>query len=198
MRHETPPHWDRSTRDRLLAGEAAALGELYDRFASLAYGIAQRILGDEEDTGRVTEEVFARLWECPEDYDPELGPMRSWVAAEAHRRAVDLLRERVRRAERGDGAAERDGRCGRADAESAAGALRAAATAARADYIFSAMPLPLRDALHLTRFEYKDYRRTAGRLGIAEAEACRRIRLGLQLLSTAAEYPVDGVREEHR
>jgi RNA polymerase sigma-70 factor (ECF subfamily) len=159
-------------RDRLQGGEAAALAELYDRFASLAYGIAQRVLGDEDATGQVTGEVFAHIWESPGEFDPEQGPMRSWIAAEAHRRAVDRLRQQIEAT-----AATMDG-------------VRAAATAARADYIFTAMPTPLRDALQLTRFEHHDYRRMARELGITEAEACRRLRLGLQLLSSAAEYPM--------
>jgi RNA polymerase sigma-70 factor (ECF subfamily) len=185
MGHETLPHWDREMRDRLLSGEAAALAELYDRFASLAYGIAQRVLGDEDAAGPVTGEVFARIWESPEAFDPEQGPMRSWIAAEAHRRAVDRLREQIEASDRPAGAAGADG-------------VRAAATAARADYIVTAMPAPLREALRLTRFEHQDYRRMARELGIPEAEACRRLRLGLQLLSSAGEYPLGTTGEEER
>lgn len=169
MAHETPPHWDRNMRERLRRGEAAALAELYDRFASLAYGIAQRVLDDEAATGRVTREVFATIWEAPESFDPRQSTMRSWIAAEAHRLAVARLRERA---------------AGPAVHEQ----VRAAATAARADYIVTAMPAPLREALELTRFQRQDYRQMAERLGINEEEARRRLRLGLQLLSSAAQY----------
>ncbi|MDT0343174.1 sigma-70 family RNA polymerase sigma factor [Streptomyces litchfieldiae] len=185
MAHETPPHWDRSMRDRLQRGEAAALAELYDRFASLAYGIAQRVLDDEEDTGRVTREVFSRIWESPRDFDPDRGPMRTWIAAEAHRLAVERLRLRT-------------GPDSGTPAEQAE-QVRAASTAARADYIVTAMPAPLRDALELTRFQRQDYRQMADRLGITEAEARRRLRLGLQLLSSAARYtsdPEDAAQED--
>ncbi|RKN41679.1 RNA polymerase sigma factor [Streptomyces hoynatensis] len=177
MAHETPPHWDRSMRERLRRGEAAALAELYDRFATLTYRIAQRVLDDEEATAQVTREVFARIWEAPEDFDPEDGTLRSWIAGETHRIAVDRLRRP-------------NGREGGAPA--AGGALeaqvQAASTAARADYIVTAMPAPLRDALHLTRFQRQDYRQMAERLGITQDEARRRLRLGLQLLSSAARY----------
>lgn len=196
MRHETPPHWDRSMRDRLQRGEAAALAELYDRFAFLAYGIAQRVLDDEAATGQVTEEVFAHIWESPGDFDPDRGPMRSWIAAEAHRRSVDRLRRQYEAARASSPAAETGPELAEVaeEAEEAAG-VRAASTAARADYIVTAMPAPLRDALELTRFEHQDYRRMARELGISEAEACRRLRLGLQLLSSAAEYPMGTARE---
>jgi RNA polymerase sigma-70 factor (ECF subfamily) len=162
-------------RERLRRGEAAALAELYDRFASLAHGIAQRVLDDEEDAGRVTLEVFTGIWEAPEDFDPDRGPMRSWIAARAHRLSVGLLRRRT-----GAGASAEH-----------AEQVRAASTAARADYIVTAMPAPLRDALELTRFQRQDYRQMAGRLGITEAEARRRLRLGLQLLSSAARYTAE-------
>jgi RNA polymerase sigma-70 factor (ECF subfamily) len=180
MAHETPPHWDRSMRQRLERGEAAALAELYDRFAPLAYSIASRVLGDEETTGQVTGEVFRRIWESPEEFDPDKGPMRSWIAAEAHRQAVGRLRRR-----------HADGGSGDVSRERLNELVRAASTAARADYILTAMPRPLRDALELTRFQRQDYRQMAERLGITESEARRRLRLGLQLLSTAAEYRTD-------
>ncbi|RBM21906.1 RNA polymerase sigma factor [Streptomyces sp. PT12] len=180
MAHETPPYWDRGMRQRLQLGEAAALGELYDRFAPLAFGIALRALADEDDARRVTRAVFRRIWESPLDFDPDRGPMRSWIAAEAHRLAVDLLRSR-------DGGPEG---AARSDEH-----VRAASTAARADYIVTAMPAPLRDALELARFQRHDYRRTAERLGITEAEARGRLRLGLQLLSSAAAYRADPPRE---
>lgn len=173
MKHETPPHWDRSMGRRLQQGEAAALGELYDRFASLAYGIAHRVLKDEKATSDVMREVFRSLWASSEGFDPARGPLRSWVAAEAHRLAVERLSR--------DSGAEDTGPLGEQ--------IRAASTAARADYIVSAMPAPLREALEITHFQRKGYRQMAEELGIAEEEARRRLRLGLQLLATATEYP---------
>ncbi|GAA2049070.1 RNA polymerase [Streptomyces carpaticus] len=179
MAHETPPQWDRDMRRRLESGEAAALAELYDRFASLAYGIAHRVLTDEETTGRVTRDVFGRIWATPQSFDPDQGPMRSWIAGEAHRLAVARLRRREGTAA---GSAER---------------IRTASTAARADYIVTAMPAPLREALELARGGRTDYREVARELGITDAEARRRLRLGLQLLASATTYP-DDVRREQR
>jgi RNA polymerase sigma-70 factor (ECF subfamily) len=171
MAHETPPQWDRSMRQRLRRGEAAALGELYDRFAPLAYGVAHRLVDEDEVAAEVTREVFGRLWATPDDFDPAHGPIRSWIAAEAHRLGVERLRA--------DGTGTAAQRARR---------VRAASTAARADYIVTSMPAPLRDALELTRFERQSYRDVARRLGITEEETRRRLRLGLQLLSTSGSY----------
>ncbi|CAM5558024.1 hypothetical protein GCM10010345_23250 [Streptomyces canarius] len=46
-RKDVPPRWDRKMQQRLARGEAAALGELYDRFASLVHSLAHRVLSDE-------------------------------------------------------------------------------------------------------------------------------------------------------
>lgn len=181
MAHETPPQWDRSMRQRLRHGEAAALGELYDRFAPLAYGVARRVLDDDDRAAEVTRQVFGRLWEEPERFDPGLLPMRSWIAAEAHRLSVRWLRE--------DGGGTE---------EQLAERVRSASTAARADYIVTSMPAPLRDALELTRFQRQDYREMARRLGITEEEARRRLRLGLQMLSTAGGYTAQQPDEPER
>lgn len=61
MANDTPPRWDRKMQQRLARGEAAALGELYDRFASLVHGLAYRVLDDEEAADRATRDVFAQI-----------------------------------------------------------------------------------------------------------------------------------------
>ncbi len=71
---DAPPRWDRKMQQRLARGEAAALGELYDRFASLVHGLAHRVLGDEHAADRVTREVFVHVWQHPDAYDPQQGP----------------------------------------------------------------------------------------------------------------------------
>jgi RNA polymerase sigma-70 factor (ECF subfamily) len=163
-------------RQRLTRGEAAALGELYDRFASLVHGLAHRVLDDERAADGITREVFVRIWEDPEAYDPKQGPLRSWLAALTHRLAVQRLRATETAAlERG----------GEGTAEELERKVHHASVAARADYIVQAMPSPLRAALELAYFQRRDYRRTAADLGVTEDEARRRLRLGLQLLATA-------------
>ncbi|WP_369390027.1 sigma-70 family RNA polymerase sigma factor [Streptomyces sp. CG1] len=172
---DVPPRWDRKMQQRLARGEAAALGELYDRFASLVHGLAHRVLGDEKAADTLTREVFAHVWEHPESYDPKHGPLRTWVAGVTHRLAVERLRV-------SETAALPPGGGSLADLERK---VRHASVAARADYIVHSMPAPLRAALDLAYFQRRDYRQTAVDLGVTEDEARRRLRLGLQLLSTA-------------
>ncbi|MEU8471365.1 sigma-70 family RNA polymerase sigma factor [Streptomyces sp. NPDC029006] len=168
---DVPPRWDRKMQQRLARGEAAALGELYDRFASLVHGLAHRVLGAEEAADAVTREVFTHVWEHPETYDPGQGPLRTWIAGLTHRAAVRRLRDRE----------ERD----RSRPEELENTVRRASVAARADFIVHSMPAPLRAALDLAYSRRRDYRQTAADLGVTEEEARRRLRLGLQLVSTA-------------
>ncbi|MFJ2159266.1 MULTISPECIES: sigma-70 family RNA polymerase sigma factor [unclassified Streptomyces] len=176
---DAPPRWDRKMQQRLARGEAAALGELYDRFASLVHSLAHRVLGDERAADGITREVFAHVWEHPDAYDPKQGPLRSWVAALTHRLAVQRLRATE------TAALAREGRESQGSAEELERKVRRASVAARADYIVTSMPAPLRAALDLAYFQRRDYRQTAVDLGVTEDEARRRLRLGLQLLSTA-------------
>ncbi|MFJ8585794.1 sigma-70 family RNA polymerase sigma factor [Streptomyces sp. NPDC093595] len=184
MAKDTPPRWDRRMQQRLARGEAAALGELYDRFASLVHSTAHRVLDDEEAADQVTREVFGYVWENPDAYDPRReGSLRSWIARLTRSQAVHRLRQAEAAAftERGGGTQE--------ELEQK---VRRAAAAARADYIVQSMPTPLRQALELAYFQRRDYRQTAVDLGVTEDEARRRLRLGLQLLSTANTRPADG------
>ncbi|MFI1399371.1 sigma-70 family RNA polymerase sigma factor [Streptomyces sp. NPDC020681] len=183
MAKDTPPRWDRRMQQRLARGEAAALGELYDRFASLVHMLAHRVLDDEAAADQVTREVFGYIWENPNAYDPKQGSMRSWVAKVTNSRAVQRLR-------RTEAAALADG--GEGTTEELEQKVRRAAVAARADYIVTSMPAPLRAALELAYFQRRDYRQTAADLGVTEDEARRRLRLGLQLLSTANTRPLEG------
>ncbi|MEU9762496.1 sigma-70 family RNA polymerase sigma factor [Streptomyces sp. NPDC047985] len=182
MARNAPPRWDRKMQQRLARGEAAALGELYDRFASLVHSQAHRMLDDETAADQVTREVFGYVWENPDAYDPKQGSMRSWVARLTHRHSVRRLRETYHPAE------DTDGRTG-AELEER---VRRATASARADYIVTSMPAPLRAALELAYIQRRDYRQAAADLGVTEDEARRRLRLGLQLLSTAHTHPLEG------
>lgn len=160
-------------QQRLARGEEAALAELYDRYASLVHSLAHRVMGDDEAADLITREVFGYIWENPDAYDPKSGSLRSWVAHLTQRHAIHQLREYENR--------------GRSTPDQVEARVREASTAARADFIVTSMPKPLRAALELAYRERLDYRAAAAGLGVSEDEARRRLRLGLQLLSTAME-----------
>ena len=137
------------------------------------HSLAHRVLDDDEAADLITREVFGYVWENPDAYDTRFGSLRSWIAALTQRHAVHQLRQYEHRGQ--SSAAEVEAR------------VREANTAARADFIVTSMPAPLRAALELAYRERLDYRAAAAGLGVSEDEARRRLRLGLQLLSTAME-----------
>jgi RNA polymerase sigma-70 factor (ECF subfamily) len=173
MATPAPPRWDRKMQQRLARGEEAALGELYDRYASLVHSLAYRVMDDDGAADLITREVFGYIWENPDAYDPKHGSLRSWIATLTQRQAVHRLRQLQNR--------------GRSTPDEVEARVREANTAARADFIVTSMPAPLRAALELAYRERVDYRTAAAGLGVSEDEARRRLRLGLQLLSTAME-----------
>ena len=48
-------------RDRVVAGDDAALREVYDQYASFVYGIAVRVIGDPRAAEDVSQDVFVAL-----------------------------------------------------------------------------------------------------------------------------------------
>ena len=76
-----------------------ALEEVYRRHAGPAFGLAQRILNERSLAEEVVQEVFLRLWNEPERFDPARGALRAFLLAQVHGRSVDLVRaESARRA----------------------------------------------------------------------------------------------------
>ncbi|MFC1409336.1 sigma-70 family RNA polymerase sigma factor [Streptacidiphilus sp. N1-12] len=179
MATPAPIRWDRQIQRRLARGEESALSELYDQFAPLVHGLAGRIVPDAELAEQITREVFAHVWEHPEEFDPSHGSMRSWIGTLTHRRAVERLRQ--------DEAAtdDPDGYPVPLESSSVEEQVLAEATAARVQYVVTSLPQALRDTLVLTYFGGRTYQQAAKELGISAATAKHRMRLGLQLLATA-------------
>ncbi len=84
----------------LAAGDAAALGSLYDRYSSVVFALCVRILGSRADAEEVLADVFWELWSRPGRYDPGRGNLLAYLGTLARSRAVDRLRSRRSRAMR--------------------------------------------------------------------------------------------------
>jgi len=74
-----------------------ALGELYDRFGKVAYGLAFRILQDAALAEDAVQEAFLQIWRSAGSYEPERAKASTWLLTFVHRRAVDLVRREERR-----------------------------------------------------------------------------------------------------
>src|ERR1035438_3206748 len=69
-----------------------ALAEVYRRHGGAVYGLARRVLNNATEAEDVTQEVFLRLWNQPDRFDPARGTLRSFLLAQSHARAVDAIR----------------------------------------------------------------------------------------------------------
>jgi RNA polymerase sigma-70 factor (ECF subfamily) len=72
---------------------------LYDRHHRLVYGVACRILGDGHEAEDILQEVFLRVWERADSYDPSRGSAAAWLCVQTRSRCLDRLRQRGRRRE---------------------------------------------------------------------------------------------------
>src|SRR5438876_8837855 len=74
-----------------------ALGELYDRFGRIAYGLSLRVLRDESLAEDAVQDAFLTAWRTADRFMPERGKASTWLLTLVHRRAVDVVRREDRR-----------------------------------------------------------------------------------------------------
>jgi len=70
------------------------LETLYQRYGSLIYTLALRIVGDRELAREVLQDTFLRCWTAGESFESERGRVPGWLMAIARNKAIDMLRSR--------------------------------------------------------------------------------------------------------
>jgi RNA polymerase sigma-70 factor, ECF subfamily len=170
-------------------GEELALAQLYTRHGGPCLALARRVLADRVLAEEVVQEVFLRLWHEPSRFDPERGSMRSWLCAQVHGKAVDLLRAETARRAREERDAFRsptiDDALERAVLELTEGEAVRRALASLSD--------GERQAIELAYFSGHTYREVAVLLEQPEGTVKSRIRSGL--LRLRAALIEEGVRQ---
>jgi RNA polymerase sigma-70 factor (ECF subfamily) len=160
-----------------------ALKELYRRHGPALQGLARRVLVDADRADDVVQEVFLRLWNEPERFDPARGALRSYLYRQTHSRAVERVRSeeaRRRREERHD----------REKAEAAYDVEVEAWALIRSELVKEALAQLAegeRDAITLAYFGGHTYREVATMLDLPEGTVKSRIRLGLNKLADRLE-----------
>lgn len=77
---------------RTAAGDEAAMGELYDRYAGPLYGFARRRLRDPDLAEELVQRVMTKLWRLAGTYDGSRASVRTWVFMIARSAVIDLQR----------------------------------------------------------------------------------------------------------
>ena len=155
------------------------MAELYDRYSSIVYAVAMRVLGDTAAAEDVLQDVFMQLWRNPGAFDASRGKLAPWLAVISRNRAVDAVRKRrpqddiqdVTLSVEPDMAAE-------ADRSRLAGKVRAT---------LNEMPAPQRNALEMAYFEGYSHSEISAKTGEPLGTIKTRIRAGLMLLRKAVE-----------
>jgi RNA polymerase sigma-70 factor, ECF subfamily len=97
MSREVPQRTDEELVEAIARADEGALGELYDRFGRVAYGLAYKILQDATLAEDAVQEAFLQIWRGAGSYRPERAKASTWLLTFVHRRAVDLVRREQRR-----------------------------------------------------------------------------------------------------
>lgn len=85
--------------EKLRSGEPSALAELYDRYVSMLFPLALRILRDRAEAEDAVHDAFIILRDRAAQYVPERGPVGAWVVTLVRNLCIDRTRRRERRAE---------------------------------------------------------------------------------------------------
>lgn len=161
-----------------------ALGEIYRRYGGAVWSVARRVCRNADLADEVAQTVFTELWSRPERYDPARGSLRPWLLAQAHSRAVDVVRSEEARRRRQERDAQLDPSPQSAEVELE---VHAAALAADVRRAVEQLPPDERDAILLAYFGGHTYTQTAALLGAPEGTIKSRIRRGLMSLRRALE-----------
>ncbi|WP_243769929.1 RNA polymerase sigma factor [Amycolatopsis acidicola] len=162
-------------RQRLIAGDAEALAEAYRAYSPMVFGLLTRMLTDPPAAEDITQEVFVRLWERPERFDPERGRLGTWLCTMARSRAIDSIRRTQTRERAAVAQAQQ------VHPESDTADLVAHnAMVHTVRVAVQRLPEAQRIAVTLAYYEGLTYRRVAEKLGIPEGTVKSRLRFGLR------------------
>jgi RNA polymerase sigma-70 factor (ECF subfamily) len=159
------------------SGDQGAMAALYDRYSSIVYAVALRVLQDTGAAEDVLQDIFMQLWRNPGTFDASRGNMAAWLAVIARHRAIDALRRRRPEDDIADVIVSVE-----PDLASAADRSRAMDKVRGA---LQTMPVPQRSALEMAYFEGLTHSEIAEKTGEPLGTIKTRIRTGLLSLRKA-------------
>ncbi|HZQ24543.1 MAG TPA: sigma-70 family RNA polymerase sigma factor [Terriglobales bacterium] len=159
------------------SGDESAMTRLYDRYSSIVYSVALRVLGETGAAEDVLQEIFMQLWRNPGLFDASRGNLGAWLAVVARNRAIDALRRRRPDEDIQDVTVS-------VNHDMSAEADRSRAMQ-RVREVLSGMPAAQRQALELAYFEGLSHTEIADKTGEPLGTIKTRIRAGLLTLRRA-------------
>ncbi len=160
-------------------GDQSAMATLYDRYSSIVYSVALRVLTDTGAAEDVLQEVFMQLWRNPTAFDASRGSLGAWLAVITRNRSIDALRKRRSETDIDDVIVSVQ-----PDLASEAERTRALE---KVRGVLGSMPVSQRTALELAFFEGLTHTEIAGKTGEPLGTIKTRIRSGLLTIRKAFE-----------
>jgi len=176
------PHDDALLAQRIRSGDRTALGELYDRYASLALATALRVVADRQLAEDLVHDAFVATWQKIDRFDPARGSLRAWLLTIVRNRALD--RVRGMRVSIEVGAADEQALL-RTSANPTWEAAIARRSAEELRSALDELPNEQREAIELAYFGGRTYREIAVLNGVPLGTANGRLRLALAKLRDA-------------
>ncbi|HEY0272718.1 MAG TPA: sigma-70 family RNA polymerase sigma factor, partial [Chitinophaga sp.] len=83
----------------LKARDEKVFGYLYDHYSPALFGVALKVLGDENAAADVLQEVFLKIWRSIDRYDEDKGRLFTWMLNITRNTAIDSLRSKAHKLE---------------------------------------------------------------------------------------------------
>jgi RNA polymerase sigma factor (sigma-70 family) len=71
-----------------------SLSYLYDHYSAALYGVIYRVVNHQEVAEEVLQDVFLKIWNKVEGYDPAKGKLFTWMLNIARNQAIDRTRSK--------------------------------------------------------------------------------------------------------
>jgi RNA polymerase sigma-70 factor (ECF subfamily) len=148
---------------RIGAGEVAAVGELYDRYAPTLLPLSLRIVRDRTEAEDVVHDAFVAVADRAGQYVVERGSVAAWLVTLVRNLSIDRRRRRERRGTLAREVIAHEPREPTADPEELAAGAAERAKVRRA---LASLPAAQRDTLEIAFFEGLSYPEIAAREGV--------------------------------
>jgi len=85
---------DESLLERIRMNDQTAMTDVFDRYGSMVYSVALRILKDPSQAEDIMQEIFFQVWKNPNTFVQGRGSLGAWLVVVTRNRAIDSLRRR--------------------------------------------------------------------------------------------------------
>ena len=156
-----------------------AFSQLYDRFSTLVFTLAMRMLKARSDAEDLLQEVFVQVWRQAQNYSAERGSPEAWIINIARSRAIDKIRS-IRRMQKSFVLTDDPARA--ESPENVESSEAESETRLTMNSALANLPDPQRKVLELAYFDGLTQNEIAGQLAEPLGTVKTRMRSGIQKL----------------